>query len=179
MHSPESNFFVTAIGKAIFAIRWLLAPMYLLLYVALGIYIARYSLDIFEMFVAAFREGQKSEVLMLGILELVDMTMIANLVVMTTTGGYSIFVKEFPDDTPNRPRWLGKNFSSSEQKIKMVMSLIGIADVTLLHDFINTHVLWERLSIIGVFIVSGFAFCYFNMLMHHPSLHDSATGEDH
>jgi uncharacterized protein (TIGR00645 family) len=173
----RANKLIEGIGAIIFAIRWLLVPMYLLLYIALGIYLWNFCSVVIEMVIAAFH-GEANNFFMLAIIELVDMTMIANLVVMTTTGGYSIFVKEYPDDMPNRPRWLSKNFSSSEQKIKMVMSLIAIADITLLNELINTKSLTAQVTIIAVFIVSGFAFCLFNLLMHHKSLqHD--TGEKH
>jgi uncharacterized protein (TIGR00645 family) len=170
---------IEAIGAAIFAIRWLLVPMYMLLYIALGIYLWNFFTVVFEMVTAALH-GETNNFFMLSIIELVDMTMIANLVVMTTTGGYSIFVREYPDSMPNRPRWLSKNFSSSEQKIKMVMSLIAIADITLLNEFINTKSLPAQVTIMAVFLVSGFAFCCFNLLMHHKSLqHDHPEKEQH
>ena len=81
---------VDLVGRAVFGIRWLLAPMYLLLYAALLVYMVKYAEEILHMLVSAWSEP--SSAIMLVILELIDMTMIANLVVMTTTGGYSIVV---------------------------------------------------------------------------------------
>lgn len=163
---------VDMIGNAIFAIRWLLAPMYLLLYAALAIYMLKYAEEIFHMLINSIHEP--SSVIMLAILELIDMTMIANLVVMTTTGGYSIFVREFGNNVVDRPRWLSKNFSSSEQKIKLIMSLIGVGAVTLLNDFVRNTIEWDdllkRIAIMATFMCCGLAYCAFNLLMHHPML---------
>jgi uncharacterized protein (TIGR00645 family) len=175
---------VNLIGSTIFAIRWLLAPMYLLLYAALAVYMLKYAEEIFHLLIGSFHE--KSSVIMLAILELIDMTMIANLVVMTTTGGYSIFVKEFGDDIKNRPRWLSKNFSSAEQKIKLIWSLIGVGAVTLLNDFIKADITtWDEIlkksAILGVFIMCGFAYCMYNLMMHHPIIdhHKSDDKKEH
>jgi len=176
-----TNAIVNWVGASIFAIRWLLAPMYLLLYAALAVYMVKYAEEIFHMLINAMHEG--SSAIMLAILELIDMTMIANLVVMTTTGGYSIFVKEYGDDIADRPRWLSKNFSSSEQKIKLIMSLIGVAAVTLLNDFVRNTITYDdlikRIIILGAFIVCGFAYCAFNLLMHHPILEHNPKADHH
>jgi uncharacterized protein (TIGR00645 family) len=174
--------FVDVIGDTIFAIRWLLAPMYLMLYAALALYMVKYAEEIVHMLLNSLHAP--SSAIMLAILELIDMTMIANLVVMTTTGGYSIFVREFGDEVKNRPRWLSKNFSSSEQKIKLIMSLIGVGAVTLLNDFVRDTISWDdllkKVVIVGVFIVCGLAYCFYNLLMHHPMLaHEHAKDTEH
>lgn len=175
-----SETIVDKVGRAIYAIRWLLAPMYLLLYAALAVYMVKYAEEIFHMLINAIHEP--SSVIMLGILELIDMTMIANLVVMTTTGGYSIFVREF-SDTKDRPRWLSKNFSSSEQKIKLIMSLIGVGAVTLLNDFVRATITWDdllkKIAILGTFVFCGLAYCAYNLLMHHPILSHAKKEDDH
>lgn len=177
-----TNRVIEAVGRAIFAIRWLLAPMYLALYAALTIYLVKYFLEIGEMVLVAWREPSTN--VMLIILELIDMTMVANLVVMTTTGGYSIFVREYAEDLPNRPRWLNKDFSSSQQKIKLIMSLIGVGAVTMLRDLIQAQevswdVILKKSMIMGVFVVCGFAYCLYNILMHSPALHEHDDAHGH
>lgn len=183
--TPASESFAAraaeATGDLVFGIRWLLAPMYILLYVALVVYEIKYGLEVYHILVTAWEEPTSA--IMLAILDLIDMTMIANLVVMTTTGGYSIFVREFADDIQDRPRWLSKNFSSSEQKIKLIMSLIGVGAVTLLNDFVRSEISWDvlmkKVVIMGVFILCGLAYCGYNLLMHHPMLGHVEKKEDH
>lgn len=151
--------FVSALGAGIFSIRWGLVPMYLGLWLVIGLY----NIVFFKEMVEVCRHmGTLTEAdLMLFALGLVDMTMIANLVVMTTIGGYSIFVKEFDYMTlTDRPRWL-KDISSSTQKIKMGMSLIGISLVHLLKSFIGADtVSWNDIAkealIAGIFLLATY-----------------------
>jgi uncharacterized protein (TIGR00645 family) len=164
-------------SDAIFAVRWLLAPMYLLLYVALIVYLLKYSQEILNM-ILEFK-GTPPRMAMLAVIELIDMTMIANLVVMTTTGGYSIFVREFknlPED--DRPRWLTRTLSSGEQKIKLGASLVGVALVNMLPTFIEAdHIDWatitKQIAIIGVFMIGTLVFCWVNILSHSADHNDS------
>ena len=128
------------------------------------------------MFANWFHNTADQNILMLFILEMVDMVMISQLVVMTIQGGYSIFVKEFDFELlKQRPRWLTNGLGSSEQKIKMGMSIIGIMIVHLLKDFIemkgvNQQDLWMREQMLGCVVIATFAFCYYNLLMHSPAL---------
>lgn len=159
-------------GQWIYSIRYLLVPFYMLLWVALSVYLWNYTVEIWHL----VTDGNLPKAVLLSIIELTDMTMIAQLIVMTTIGGYSIFVREYGNEIKDRPRWLSSNFSSSEQKIKLGMSLIAVACVNLLPDFLNmsASITWADLSkkvaIVVVFIVSTLAFCIINNLMHpsHP-----------
>lgn len=175
------------IEQSVFAVRWMLIPLYIGLVGALGLYIFHFVHEIILMFHNFIANYEVSNILMLSILELVDMTMISQLVVMTIQGGYSIFVREFNYDAlKGRPRWLSNNFGSSEQKIKMGMSIIGVMMVHFLHDFIqsttmNYNDLVMRLFILGAVIVATLAFCLFNILMHLPMLqhHEKETHHEH
>ena len=175
------------IEQSIFSVRWLLIPLYVGLVGALGLYIIHFVHEIILMFHNFMYNYEVSNVLMLSILELVDMTMISQLVIMTIQGGFSIFVKEFNYlELKGRPRWLSSNFGSSEQKIKMGMSIIGVIIVNFLHDFIQSssldlHNLQMRLMILGAVIVATLSFCLFNILMHLPMLthHEEEKESNH
>lgn len=166
--------FVSALGAGIFSIRWGLVPMYLGLWLVIGLY----NIVFFKEMVEVCRHmGTLTEAdLMLFALGLVDMTMIANLVVMTTIGGYSIFVKEFDYMTlTDRPRWL-KDISSSTQKIKMGMSLIGISLVHLLKSFIGADtVSWNDIAkealIAGIFLLATYVLCLIDGRLHSGATH--------
>ena len=171
--------------KTIFAVRWLLIPLYAGLVGALGLYIIHFLHEVYEMFLNWFHNAADQNVLMLFILEMVDMVMISQLVVMTIQGGYSIFVKEFDFELlSQRPRWLTNGLGSSEQKIKMGMSVIGILIVNLTKVVVGDKVplSWDDLAkkvvIMTMVIIATWAFCKYNLLMHDPILLHTDHTED-
>lgn len=192
------------IGELIYAIRFALVPMYLMLWVAVLAYNVQFGREIFDfLFVITpgsitFRTNDSTHYL-IWILNLIDITMIDNLVVMTTIGGYSTFVKEFDlTKLEGRPRWMN-GLDSTALKNKMGMSLIGVSAVHLLKTFMenveNFDMLY-KMSLAGkpvllpaamlgastaiqiiihlVFIVTTLAFAKNAILMHahHPKPSD-------
>ena len=177
-----SNKLVKSIEKTVFAVRWMLMPLYAGLVVALGLYIAHFVHEVIDMCNNFYYNYNQQNVLMLFCLELVDMVLISQLIVMTIQGGFSIFVKEFDYSLTGRPRWLNASFGSSEQKIKLGMSIMGIMIVHFLKDFIESKPLQAELmsqQVILLVCVIGatFTFCIFNILMHLPMLthHDPVS----
>lgn len=174
---------VSYIEQGVFSVRWALIPVYIGLYAALLLYITHFVHEVISLFHSFNANYEIQNVLMLTILELIDMTMILQLIVMTIQGSYSIFVKEFSyEKLHDRPRWLGNNLSSSEQKVKLGMSIIGIVMVHLLHDFIESgHLQYDDLIkkvIILVSVVGAtLSFCVFNWFMHPP--HAPAHKDEH
>jgi uncharacterized protein (TIGR00645 family) len=198
----ETKSLVERIGETIFAIRWGLAPMYVGLWIAVVAYNIQFFREIFD-FTLGFQNGHlifkqvDSEMFLMWVLGLIDITMVANLVVMIVIGGYSTFVKEFDlKRLEGKPRWMNK-LDSNVLKIKMSMSLIGISAIQLLRTFMqisnqlndmithNLHdlVMAEIISInvglqVGVhlvFIVTTLGFTYNARLLHS---HNEST-EDH
>jgi uncharacterized protein (TIGR00645 family) len=180
---------VKVIESTVFAVRWMLVPIYLGLVIALGLYIAHFTHEVFEMAMHIGENTEKQDILMLFILELVDMAMISQLVVMTIQGGYAIFIK--PLDSGGGiilPQWLKHGLGTSEQKIKLGMSIMGIMMVQLLKNFIGideTHALssdqlWMRIALLATVAGATLMFCVFNILMHPQMLRKSdKTNEDH
>jgi uncharacterized protein (TIGR00645 family) len=141
---PQKRSIIDGIGDAIYGIRWGLVPMYLLLWIAIIAYNVQFVQEIIEfLFVKsahfpgfAMKHNDSTHYL-LWILGLIDITMIGNLVVMTTVGGYSTFVKEFKlDSIAGKPRWMN-GLDSSTLKIKMGMSLIGVTAIHLLKTYME------------------------------------------
>jgi uncharacterized protein (TIGR00645 family) len=138
---------VDAIGEMIFSIRWGLVPMYLLMWVAVVSYVLWFGQEIFSFWFALYDDAphqfavgpwhphfllHNGEDFIVWSLGLIDASMVANLIVMTTVGGYSTFVKEFDIKALNgRPRWMNR-LDSSTLKIKMAVSLIGITAILIL-----------------------------------------------
>lgn len=150
----------------VFGGRWMLAPMYLGLVVAISLYTYRFVLALYSLCLAL--PTIQEEALMLGVLNLVDITMVGNLIVMIMIGGWHIFVRTL--NYQNRPQWLLR-IDSGVLKIKMGMSLIGVSSIHLLKAFINAeHSPWEVLAklitIHLVFVLSTLVLAYIYTLQH-------------
>lgn len=183
VHAPGNSMVVQGIGKGIYTIRWTMVPMYLALWVAMVGYTIHYFKEILDFvfvwtadkwYPVNFNMNADSNEWLMFILELVDITMIANLVVMTASGGYSTFVKDFRG-IPKRVRLkLFDHLDANMLKIKMSMSLAGVSAVHLLKTFIDmSHtgraditVVSLQIAIHIVFVASMLLFTWNNNLMN-------------
>lgn len=176
---------IDQIGIAIFGIRWGLVPMYLGLWVAM----LAYDYQFFKEMTEFLLEGghHTSTQYLLWLLGLIDITMIGNLVVMTTVGGFSTFVKEYDfSSLEGKPRWMNK-LDSSTLKIKMGMSLVGVTAIQLLKTFMESHDMsWDQIGkevlIHVVFIATTVGFTINAKLMHgndHGAPAPSGHDENH
>jgi uncharacterized protein (TIGR00645 family) len=84
--------FEKVIETLIFWSRWLQAPLYAGLIIGGVLYAYKFTVELYHMVVDinVITESQ----LMLGVLTLVDITMVANLLIMVIIGGYSTFVSK-------------------------------------------------------------------------------------
>ena len=74
--------------------------------------------------------------IMVGILSLVDISMVANLVNMVVVGGYVTFVSRIDfGDNGDRPDWLD-HINANTLKVKLAGSLASISAIHLLKSFI-------------------------------------------
>jgi uncharacterized protein (TIGR00645 family) len=119
----------------IFGSRWLLAPFYLGLVVSILIILVKFGQEFFHVAGHAL-SGSESEVI-LAVLTLVDMSLVANLLLIIIFSGYENFVSKI--DTGNsedRPDWMGK-VDFSGLKIKVIASIVAISAIELLKAFVN------------------------------------------
>lgn len=131
----------------IFASRWIQAPLYGGLILAEVLYAWKFLTELWHM---VHDIGDLSEtVFMLGILTLVDITMVANLLTMVVIGGYATFVSKISlESHPDRPDWLS-HIDPGTIKVKLAASLIGISSIHLLKAFVNIanvpieHIQWQ------------------------------------
>jgi uncharacterized protein (TIGR00645 family) len=132
--SPNVHF-EQGIEYIIFASRWLQAPLYLGLIVVQCIYAYKFIFELFHI-VGSARVSTELQ-LLLGILGLVDFTMVANLVAMVIIGGYATFVSKLNlDHHDDKPDWLD-HIDPGTIKVKLASSLIGISSIHLLQSFID------------------------------------------
>ena len=75
--------------------------------------------------------------LMLGILSLVDITLVENLLTVVVIGGYATFVSKLDlEGHPDKPDWLSA-VDPASLKVKLATALIGVSSIHLLKVFVN------------------------------------------
>lgn len=159
-------------SRVIFSSRWLQAPMYLGLICILAAYVYRFLDGLIVLIVHL--NGSSDTQIMLGVLELIDVVMIANLLIMVIMGGYETFVSSLDLDAhPEKPEWLG-HLDAGSMKVKLALALIGISSIHLLRTFIepskfsNVAVAWQ-VGIHLTLLVSAVTIAFTNRLLSRPS----------
>ncbi len=124
-----------ALETLMFNSRWLLAPFYIGLVIGIAMLLVKFVQEFFHILPHLF-DSAESEVV-LAILTLVDMSLVANLLIIIIFSGYENFVSKI--DTANhedRPEWMGK-VDFSGLKIKLIASIVAISAIELLKAFVN------------------------------------------
>ena len=117
-YNEQSNI----IAKIIFASRWLQVPIYLGLIVTLAIYSYKFIKGLWALVINV--NDMDSNTIMLGVLNLIDVVMIANLLVMVTIGGYEIFVSKLRTrNHPAQPEWMS-HVNATVLKVKIYRHFI-------------------------------------------------------
>ena len=124
------------IERTLFASRWILAPVYLglsLALVALGI---KFFQEVFH--VLAHIWTMKEADMVLTILALIDMVLVASLVVMVMFSGYENFVPRLDIEGAESDKlgWHGK-LDAGTLKLKVAASIVAISSIHLLRAFMN------------------------------------------
>ncbi len=143
-------------------------PLYLGLIVAGILYAYKFLIELIHL--ATSVNSISEEVLMLGVLTLVDITMVANLLVMVIIGGYATFVSRIDlQGHPDKPDWLDK-IDAGALKVKLATALVGISGIHLLKAFINIkektsdQIMWQVIIHV-VFLLSSIMLAYTEILM--------------
>ncbi|MEU2180876.1 IS21-like element helper ATPase IstB [Streptomyces thermolilacinus] len=156
---------MTTLGYALFATRWLQAPLYFGLVAAQGVYVYKFFSELWKL-VEHVISGRVDEThVMLAVLKLVDVVMIANLLIMVIVGGYETFVSRIGlQGHRDQPEWLS-HVNSNVLKVKLATAIVGISSVHLLQMFVDVHhtpehdLLWGTV-IHMAFIVSALILAY-------------------
>lgn len=119
----------------IFNSRWLLLPFYLGIVAAIGLLLVKFVKSFVAAFFVVF-DGSGGEA-MIAILTLVDITLVANLLLIIIFAGYENFISKI--DTgghEDRPDWMG-HVSFSDLKLKLIGSIVAISGIEVLKYFVN------------------------------------------
>ena len=154
------------IERLLFSSRWILAPVYLglsLALIALGI---TFFVEVFNVFSHVFSNiishasdaGDAVEAagavarnpeaeLVLSLLAMVDLVLVGSLIVMVMFSGYENFVSTIDAKGTDTLGWLGK-MDSGTLKLKVAASIVAISSIHLLRVFMkaedteNDKIMW-------------------------------------
>lgn len=123
------------IERSLFASRWLLAPVYLgmsLALIALGI---KFFFEVYHLLHGII--GVTEADLVLRLLALIDLVLVGSLIVMVMFSGYENFVSRIDvKDGGDSLGWLGK-LDASSLKLKVAASIVAISSIHLLRAFMS------------------------------------------
>ncbi|MDH5526045.1 MAG: TIGR00645 family protein [Nitrospirota bacterium] len=151
----------------IFNSRWLLAPFYLGLVLAIGLLLVKFAKELAHLVPVVFTGG--GEQVIIGILSLVDIALVANLLLIIVFAGYENFVSHIhTENAEDRPEWMG-HVDFSDLKIKLIGSIVAISAIELLKAFVNmkemtTDMLAWKVGIHLTLVVSGVLFAVMDRL---------------
>jgi uncharacterized protein (TIGR00645 family) len=166
-----------AVEIILFRSRFLLAPLYLGLVGALVLLCFRFVIEFYHL---AMHIGEATpQSFTLDLLALLDLTLLANLILMVIFAGYENFVSriDVATESQDRPHWMG-TIDFSGLKIKLIGSLVAISVIELLKDFIELagkeHVgggtKW-RIVIHLTFVASGVLFALMDWIADKREFH--------
>ena len=155
------NRFEVTLEQWVFRSRWLLAPFFIGLLLAIIALLTKFLKALWMVALQMFT--LTGEEMIVEILSLVDAALIASLLLIIGFSGYENFVSKISTgDHEDRPAWMGK-VGFSDLKIKLIGAIVAISAVELLKAFINVdRFTWQQLGWkVGIhvaFVVSGVLF---------------------
>lgn len=156
--------------NSMYAARWLLAPIYFGLSLALLALALKFFQEIFHILPHVLEMAEAELILVL--LSLIDMALVGGLLVMVMISGYENFVSQLDiDEGKEKLDWLGK-MDSGSLKLKVAASIVAISSIHLLRMFmevqkIDNDKLFWYVVIHMTFVVSAFVMGYMDKLTKH------------
>jgi uncharacterized protein (TIGR00645 family) len=155
---PNPNAAKRALETLLFASRWLMAPFYLGLVIALVALLATFLRELIEKLPGIWQASETGVIL--WILALIDLSLVANLLMMVILAGYKNFVSQMEAQShPDWPSWM-EHIDFADTKLKLIASIVAISSIHLLEIFMTpekldtTNIVW-LLAIQGTILVSG------------------------
>ena len=119
----------------LFWARWLVAPFYVGLVLALVMLLGSFCFEIYEAVVVHFSLDPEDVILL--VLSLIDLSLAANLIIIVVFSGYENFVSKIDTKgNADRPSWMG-TLDFSGLKMKLIGSIVAISVISLLRAFME------------------------------------------
>jgi uncharacterized protein (TIGR00645 family) len=162
--------------RSLFTSRWLMAPFYVGLVVALAVVLWVFVAELVHSLANVAHMDAEDAILMA--LALIDLSLAGNLILIVVFSGYENFVSKI--DTGNsedRPSWMG-TVDFSGLKMKLIASITAISAIALLRAFMRigeegvdqTKLMW-MVIIHLTFVVSGVLLATMDLLASKTDKH--------
>ena len=153
--------------NAMYASRWLLAPVYFGLSLGLIALTIKFFQEIFHILPHIFSVSESD--MILPLLSLVDMPLVGGLLVMVMFSGYENFVSQLDiNEGKEKLSWLGK-MDATSLKNKVAASIVAISSIHLLRVFMDAKnvpdnkLMWYVIIHL-TFVLSAFVMGYLDRL---------------
>lgn len=153
--------------RTLYATRWLLAPLYLGLSLALLALGVKFFQEVLHLLPVIFTTTESE--LVLVVLSLIDMTLVGSLLIMVMFSGYENFVSRIDlEEGADKLEWLGK-YDAGTLKLKVAASIVAISSIHLLRVFMeveqigNDKLLWYVIMHL-TFVVSALLLGYLDRM---------------
>lgn len=176
--NPERSSFEHALGIWVFRSRWLMAPFYLGLVVALAMLLVAFVQEIVHE--VTDLPGFTSVRAIVMVLSLIDLSLAGNLLLIVIFSGYENFVSKIESVREvDRPDWMG-TIDFSGMKMKLIASIVAISTVALLRAFIDLTTAEEQVDdrrlawLVGIhatMVVTGVLFALMDYLASKTARH--------
>ena len=167
-HSGHLEVFIE---KLIYRSRWILAVFYLILVATLFLVAIKFFKE-FLHFAMTFWDATEAE-FVTGVLEIVDKTLLGNLLILIIFSGYENFVSIIgaAKNSADRPKWMGE-VDFAGLKLKLIGSIVALSGINLLAAFLeiettNKENLGWMVGIHLTFVVTGLIFALSERYMVH------------
>ena len=146
--------------QGLFSARWLMAPFYVGLIVALGALLWVFMAELVHELAGLMTMTGEDAILLA--LALIDLSLAGNLILIVVFSGYENFVSKIDTGShEDRPDWMG-TVDFSGLKMKLIASITAISAIALLRSFMRisedgvdqTKLMWMVIIHI-TFVVSG------------------------
>jgi uncharacterized protein (TIGR00645 family) len=140
-----------------FAARWIMAPIYIGLLMALVMVVVKFVQKLVQA-VPGFLELTTSDAIFF-VLTLVDLSLVANLVVIVIFAGWENFVgRLLASHSEDTPTWLG-GMDFATVKLRLIGSIVAIAAIQILETFVHIEEVkpqeaaWQLAIMLGIGVV--------------------------
>ena len=147
----------TNLGRALFTLRWIMAPFYLGLFGALLLVAVKFVQKLVDAVPVLLNEPSNDTIF--TVLSLIDLALVANLLVIVMFAGWETFIgRLLIGDGDQQPNWLGTlNFDSV--KLKLIASIMAIGSVVMLETFVHIEktakqdAAWQLAILLGLGVI--------------------------
>jgi uncharacterized protein (TIGR00645 family) len=145
------------LGRVMFIARWIVAPIYLGLLVALAMLMVKFVQKLVQG-IPGFLALETNEAIFF-VLTLVDLSLVANLVVIVIFAGWENFVgRLLASQGDDKPTWLG-GMDFATVKLRLIGSVVAITAIQILETFVHIEAVksqeaaWQLAILLGIGVV--------------------------